>query len=604
MSINNTSQGADLVNSNQAQAAKMGITIPGATPVPTTITDNLKNNLGGTSTTSPTGKDVFGNPVVVPTSGSTTPVTGTSNGTTGTDPNSPVLADQADRTALTQAQADLQTASKKFQDTVTGIQNGAIPLSASEQAQVDALNGQYQKFIQDQKDANDLQVQQQNILDNRQGRTQYMPGAHLETIRGIMENGATKVQALAVEQAGKVAELTQALKDKDIAAIKTSFDALTTASKDRQDALKQTITDTQTAIDKANAAKEQDKKDALDALIHSDTVSYQDKQQAIAEAQLSETVRHNKATEAAQSQVNLLGNIPAPVTMTSHGSVNAGQQAAFLAQLPGGPNGELATTVKHIADYSESPTTASAKPYKGAGMLSQQQMLALVYNYDPSYKESQYSTRQALVKNFTSGTYSQNINALNTVSGHLTELSNDVNKLGNANFKPYNIAKNTVGPIFGYSPPAGVVLDIGAVSDELATALKKSGATDVSIKALGSLNQNSTPADKKAYIESAAGLLGERLSALEDTYVAGMGKSPDKGFLQPNAAQSLLNLQKEGYDIKVPELMQMPQVQLQTFNDSSPDNASILQQMIAADPTLANDPQRAIQWLQQGGYMD
>lgn len=197
----------------------------------------------------------------IPTSTSTTtpttpvPLTGTSNGTTGTDPGSPTLSDQTDRTALTQAQSDLQTASKKFQDTITGVQNGSIPLNAGEQAQVDALNGQYQKLIDDQKEQNDRTVRSQNMLDFREGRTQYMPMEHIETINEITEEGAAKVMALAVQQAGKVAELTQALKDKDIKTIKDAYDALTVANKDRQDALKETIKETQTAIDKANAAK-------------------------------------------------------------------------------------------------------------------------------------------------------------------------------------------------------------------------------------------------------------------------------------------------------------------------------------------------------------
>ncbi len=265
LSINNTPQGADLVNANKEQAAKMGVTIPGATPAPVT-------------TPAPT-------PTPAPTA--TPPATPTAQPDTGTSG----LTDQGDRTALTQAQTDLQTAAKKFQDTIDGIQNGSIPLSAGEQAQVDALKGQYDQFVQDAKAANDAEMQQQNILDSRQGRTQYMPGQHLQTIADIASKGAAKVRALTVEQAGKVAELTQSLKDNDISKIKDVYKSVQDANTARQDALKTAIKDTQDAIDKANAAK-----------IAADKVTYDTVTKPIQD--LQQTARDNGAPN---SVVNAIG---------------------------------------------------------------------------------------------------------------------------------------------------------------------------------------------------------------------------------------------------------------------------------------------------------
>ncbi len=181
----------------------------------------------------------------------TTSSTGTGTSTTSTG-NAALDQANADRAEADKAVTDTAAT---FNKTITDIQSGAIPLNAGEKAQVDALNQQFEQLITDQQEQNQRDMEQQNMLDFREGRTQYMPGAHIKTISDMATKGYAKISKLAVQQAGAVAELTQALKDNDIKHIKEAYDAVQEANKNRQTAIKETVTAIQKQIDDANAAK-------------------------------------------------------------------------------------------------------------------------------------------------------------------------------------------------------------------------------------------------------------------------------------------------------------------------------------------------------------
>lgn len=183
-----------------------------------------------------------------------TPPTPTTPSTTLT--TQPTLADQADRDALAKAQKEQQDAAKTFADTITNIQNGAIPLSAGEQAQVSGLQQQYQDFINQQKLTNTAASGVANIRGYQTGAAEYDPTFQAKTIGSIITAGNNKILDLNTKMASAVATLTQSLKDNDIAKIKESYDALNAASDKRQAALQKTIDDTQKAIKDAQDAQQ------------------------------------------------------------------------------------------------------------------------------------------------------------------------------------------------------------------------------------------------------------------------------------------------------------------------------------------------------------
>ncbi len=525
-SINNTQAGADLVNANRDQAAKMGIKIPGSTytPPPTLYNpDGSVNTQAGAGAAKP--------PVPTPTP-------------SGTDTSG------VDTTDSDKAKADLAAKQKQDDQVNTdtynklmGLINGTTPLTAGEEAQVNGLIQQHQQLIEEQRQSNQNVLDAQNLLDWRQGRTQYQPMQHVQDINSTVTKGLQKVQALQIQEAAAVASMTEGFRDHDIKAIQDAWKSYNDVSKDRKAEFQKVIDDTQKAIENAYKQKEDQKKDALDAqkqaldeLIHSDTVSYQDKQQAIANAQLSETVRHNKATEAAQAQVDFLSNLPGPVSTSTYGAPNKSQQSAFLDQLPGGANGELAQTIKGLTSYQTSPASLINKPYKGSGVLSRQEVIALAQKYDPNYSEAQYATRAAYQKAITSGQYSQSILAANKTINHLSSLLTGLDALNNINLGGtyLNAPINAVEKPFSGSLQTrlqSVETEKRGVAAEMEKFFKGTGANDVTgIEHWEQgFSPNMSPAMQTGLQQGALTLFTGQLDALYGQYQSTMGTNPPVG---------------------------------------------------------------------------
>lgn len=202
-------------------------------PTPSPNSNPTTNNNGG-------GVDALGNPI-------------------STD-QANVKANQA---ALDASNAASIKAQQDFSNSILNLQNGAIPLNAAEQAQVDGLKAQYQSLI-------NLQTQNNNQAQGAATSSAFRGGAGVgsdvtNNINAVVSAGVSKLNELQTEQAGAVAQLTQALRDGDISAIKTSYDSFTATQKATQDKLQQTITDTTKAITDAQAAQ-QKIKDSVNAI--------------------------------------------------------------------------------------------------------------------------------------------------------------------------------------------------------------------------------------------------------------------------------------------------------------------------------------------------
>ncbi len=522
---------------------------------------------------------------------------------TTTSPNGTPGANYSDANQLS-AQA-MKHADDTYNQ-ILGIQNGTIPLTAVEQAQVDNLKNQFQNLIKQTQDANQNYQNGLNVLGAESGRQRFTPETHLGSVNDAIQKGIQKVADITMQMSSAVAQMEQGFKDNDIKMIKAANDDFQAASKDRVSFLTKMTEDAASAIkDSRDFAAKQVQQDFENNLA-SDKFNYQQTQDAIDNAfksqQITETQRANMADEAlkraAQQGIDNGGTIPSlpVVKMTSNDTPSKADQAAFLSGLPT----DIQTLVKGLADYSLNPNISPQKQYKGAAGLNQAQMLALVKQYDPTYDEKQYATRQAVLTNFKSGKYSQNINSLNTGIGHLTDLTTNLGNLGNSGFTPYNASKNWLETQFGVGNISSATTNISAATNELASIFKGSGATDQEIKDWkGSLSANMSPDQQKAFINTALQLLADRVNALDSTYQTGMGKAKEGGFLNDANQLKLINLQKQGYTINIPELANNPTILLQTYRDTSPENAAALQKIRVLAPNAS--PQDTIDLLAQQG---
>lgn len=122
-----------------------------------------------------------------------------------------------------------------------------------------------------------------------------------------------------------------------------------------------------------------------------------------------------------------------------------------------------------------------------------------------------------MAKNLAYGKMGQNTLSLNTALGHIGDASKAYDQLQNTNQQWLNIPINKLKRMT--NDPAIVALDLklNAVAGEMATTFKSGGATDQEIGHFANvLNDNLTPSQAHAALQSAGELLNSRLNALQN----------------------------------------------------------------------------------------
>lgn len=179
--------------------------------------------------------------------------------------------------------------------------------------------------------------------------------------------------------------------------------------------------------------------------------------------------------------------------------------------------------------------------------MQMQQDLAFLY---PGIDVDNINQRVDTLKDFSSGKTSQNIVAFNTALQHLNYLNDLIPQMKNSPSSWFNSAAQNLeqGTGVGNNPAVANFNNTKiALSGELATAFKNSGATQEEINQIQKgINSASNPDNLKAAVSSAATLLGGKLSALQDKWGNTYNQQGDlqgpggKSIISP-ASQQIIN---------------------------------------------------------------
>lgn len=201
---------------------------------------------------------------------------------------------------------------------------------------------------------------------------------------------------------------------------------------------------------------------------------------------------------------------------------------------------DVRALVEGILNYQVNPQTLSNRGGH------RERILGLARMIDPSYDQTQYATRAAARKDFTSGKGAANIRSINTLVDHLSKLKAAGDALQNADIGLWNKIANAGLVATGDPRVTRFMMAANAVETELATVFKNTGATDQEIKAWREqINSSMSPAQIAGAIQQAVGLMGGRLGALSDQWESTMGKPRDFRILQPKAQRIL---EQMGFD--------------------------------------------------------
>lgn len=443
---------------------------------------------------------------------------------------------------------------------LASLKNGPLPLTAPQQAQIDALNANLASAVKAQQTANDNYNGAVSIAVNLSGMGNAISGMGI--IKSAVDSGVAKIFDLQTKAAGTIAQMEEAFNKDNLDQMYQYYQAYTAATKAIDDQI--TAMHTFAFQQKEHADQEADNLRTFNQKVQQDAITNK-REDALATSTLETQALDRQKTALDIKNLNLanggLNGLPGGSVIGADGKPDPNLQNAYL-QTIAKSNPGMANTIKGIAEYRVSMPASFLRSAAGLNLIN------MVETYDPTFDQSQYLTRYNLNNNFTSGAYSKTINSLNTATAHIDTLANQVKSLGNVGFVPANVVKNFVGSKTGILSTAGAKTSIAGVTGELAAAFKQSGATDQEIKALGTVDENSSPQDIKKYVESATSLLAGKLGALNDTYSAGMGQAPTTPLLHPDAVKALETLKNEGYTINIPGVIY---TDVKAFTKNVPD---------------------------------
>jgi hypothetical protein len=197
------------------------------------------------------------------------------------------------------------------------------------------------------------------------------------------------------------------------------------------------------------------------------------------------------------------GALPQPGANLGPGGATGDE---FLKTLPTG----LQSTVKALAEGRLQPSPRQMSTPAGQALLS------ATMKYDPSFDAVNYGGRAKARTNFEAGDASKQIVALNTVVGHLGDLSGKMDALGNSGTPAYNAVKNWIKTQTGSPDVTNFDTVKKGVTDELTRVWRQAGGSEQDIKSWASgLSAAGSPEQLKGQLATIGGMLESRLSALD-----------------------------------------------------------------------------------------
>jgi hypothetical protein len=173
-----------------------------------------------------------------------------------------------------------------------------------------------------------------------------------------------------------------------------------------------------------------------------------------------------------------------------------------------------------------------------------QKYLPYATRAEPGFSQQTYTTRLKTQNDFApQGVSGKNIVAINTALGHIQQMYDATDKLGNFEYAPvlnwpYNAIRGQVSPDYQKTVAGFKATAIGS-SGELAKAFRAAGMSEQDIQAWQKqFNEDSSPATIKGSADQALHMLDSRLDSIADSYNRGMNIGAQKSgpdLLSPTA---------------------------------------------------------------------
>lgn len=203
------------------------------------------------------------------------------------------------------------------------------------------------------------------------------------------------------------------------------------------------------------------------------------------------------------------------------------------ADIPTGADGEPLRGPELLSHLKQNnPPVAAAiegimRGDVSAGGRNLQKLLPVAALVDPTLHQYDYANRSKTQQAFTTGKEAQNVKSLETVIGHLGDLKDTADKLGNTWSPDYNSVKNWLTNRTGGGGVKEFEIARNGVTNELGTVFRSHGMSDSEVHSWkDQLNNSASPQQFRSMIGRALSMLESRVDALNDQWRRGMGSEP------------------------------------------------------------------------------
>lgn len=209
----------------------------------------------------------------------------------------------------------------------------------------------------------------------------------------------------------------------------------------------------------------------------------------------------------------------------------------YLKTLPPG----IASQVKGLAEGKLQISPRTLQSPQGSALVQ------MAMQYEPGTDQTTYVSRAATAKDAATGKIATSNNALNTVAGHLAQLSESADALNNTSFPWVNKLKNAISTNIGNPQVKAFNLNLMGVADELERAYRGAGGTAGEIESWRStLGDSSSPEQFQATMKKGAEMLQSKLESNQAQIDQGM-RSANHGIksITPKAEAALAKIRGE-----------------------------------------------------------
>jgi hypothetical protein len=148
----------------------------------------------------------------------------------------------------------------------------------------------------------------------------------------------------------------------------------------------------------------------------------------------------------------------------------------------------------------------------------------------PAYFQGNYKAASDVLQSFTSGNYSQNLNAIDTARKHMKTFTDLAADLDNGSVRAFNALGNAIGTQFGSDKVTNFNIAKQFFSGEVGKAVVAGGGTAGERDQLAeSISNTSSWKQLSGALKTADALLGGKQEALKNTFGSGMNATPNFG---------------------------------------------------------------------------